>query len=187
MAYVGLGPIRVDLQNTSKGALYLVGYATKLWDNIADYDGATGNSPSNDYAIDVRTEWAQEHFPEHCRIRNYQEPARYGYFKGELIIAPEGWELVPEGEELASEIWYVTDYEDAKFLAINRSKKNRPQIAKVTLCVIGYFRKIQEPDPKHDAWVNFATNHPFDVGDHDSFKSGWEAAMAHNKNPQPTK
>ena len=26
------------------------------------------------YAIDVRTEWAQEHFPIHCRIRNYQEP-----------------------------------------------------------------------------------------------------------------
>jgi hypothetical protein len=26
------------------------------------------------YAIDVRTAWAQEHFPEHCRIRNYQEP-----------------------------------------------------------------------------------------------------------------
>ena len=26
------------------------------------------------YAIDVRTEWAQEHFPEFCRIRNYQEP-----------------------------------------------------------------------------------------------------------------
>ena len=25
------------------------------------------------YAIDVRTAWAQEHFPEHCRIRNYQE------------------------------------------------------------------------------------------------------------------
>lgn len=24
--------------------------------------------------IDVRTEWAQEHFPEHCRIRNYKEP-----------------------------------------------------------------------------------------------------------------
>jgi hypothetical protein len=24
-------------------------------------------------AIDVRTAWAQEHFPEHCRIRNYQE------------------------------------------------------------------------------------------------------------------
>ena len=24
--------------------------------------------------IDVRTAWAQEHFPEHCRIRNYQEP-----------------------------------------------------------------------------------------------------------------
>ncbi len=25
------------------------------------------------YAIDVRTAWAQEHFSEHCRIRNYQE------------------------------------------------------------------------------------------------------------------
>jgi hypothetical protein len=25
-------------------------------------------------AIDVRTAWSQEHFPEHCRIRNYQEP-----------------------------------------------------------------------------------------------------------------
>jgi len=25
------------------------------------------------YAIDVRTAWAQEHFPEHCHIRNYQE------------------------------------------------------------------------------------------------------------------
>ena len=27
--------------------------------------------------IDVRTEWAQEHFPDHCRIRNYQEPGFY--------------------------------------------------------------------------------------------------------------
>jgi len=25
-------------------------------------------------AIDVRTAWSQEHFPEHCRIRNYQAP-----------------------------------------------------------------------------------------------------------------
>jgi hypothetical protein len=26
------------------------------------------------YAIDVRTEWSKREYPEHCRIRNYQEP-----------------------------------------------------------------------------------------------------------------
>ena len=121
------------------------------------------------FAIDVRTAWAQEHFPEHCRIRNYQEPAKYGYHKGELIVAPEGWELVPEGERFTGELWYVTDYECANFKAINH-RLSSTCLAELQGSVIGYFRKIQEPDPKHDAWVNFATNHRFDVGDHDSFK-----------------
>ena len=32
-------------------------------------------------AVDVRTAWAQEHFPEHCRIRNYQEPDAFEEFE----------------------------------------------------------------------------------------------------------
>ncbi len=32
------------------------------------------------FAIDVRTAFAQEHFSEHCRIRNYQEPDPFEEF-----------------------------------------------------------------------------------------------------------
>ena len=31
-------------------------------------------------AIDVRTAWSKEHFPIHCRIRNYQEPDAFEEF-----------------------------------------------------------------------------------------------------------
>lgn len=41
------------------------------WESDTRHCGLGQDRP---YAIDVRTEWAQEHFPEFCRIRNYQEP-----------------------------------------------------------------------------------------------------------------
>lgn len=54
-------------------------------------EGYCGNSRGEDYAIDVRTEWAQEHFAEHCRIRNYQEPDAFeGFIKGTIISWDEG-------------------------------------------------------------------------------------------------
>ncbi len=69
MAYVGLGkyiPVSVNGE-------YYVKNSTGVWDfgYCAEYSG--GNARSH-YAIDVRTAWAQEHFSEHVRIRNYQEP-----------------------------------------------------------------------------------------------------------------
>ena len=39
-------------------------------------------------AIDVRTAWSQEHFPEHCRIRNYQEPDAFEQWYVDMF--PEG-------------------------------------------------------------------------------------------------
>ena len=70
MAYVG--PYETDAMMghlwDSEGALYLAGQL--IWVRALAQDG------DFDYvhcAIDVRTAWAQEHYPEHCRIRNYQE------------------------------------------------------------------------------------------------------------------
>ena len=49
------------------------------------------------YAIDVRTEWAQENFAEHCRIRNYQEPDAFEDFC-------EAWAL--DSLQYASPKWF---------------------------------------------------------------------------------
>ena len=69
MAYVGMGS--EELRNkfykvkSRSCAFYLFDGEWR-----ASADGGYKDTP---YAIDVRTEWAQEHFPDHCRIRNYQE------------------------------------------------------------------------------------------------------------------
>jgi len=59
-------------------------------------------------AIDVRTAWSQEHFPEHCRIRNYQEADPFEEFAAKnclpfsFIIASggDGRSLMREAYEL---------------------------------------------------------------------------------------
>ena len=65
MAYVGKAP---NPARKHKWVEYLIAYAG-MWAK-----GYCGDSPIEDYAIDVRTAWSKEHFPIHCRIRNYQEP-----------------------------------------------------------------------------------------------------------------
>jgi len=39
-----------------------------------EWTGAASTNLPFHYAVDVRTAWAQEHFPEHCRIRAYVAP-----------------------------------------------------------------------------------------------------------------
>jgi hypothetical protein len=72
MAYVGLGedvPNSEDFEYWSFSPISL------------EYEGHYhGHSNGRRYFVDVRTEWAQEHFPEHCRIRNYQEPDAFEEF-----------------------------------------------------------------------------------------------------------
>ena len=63
MAYVGFGK-----QNKRGSGHNFIGLHGVEW-HAHKFGGNEWH-----YAIDVRTEWAQEHFPEHCRIRNYQEP-----------------------------------------------------------------------------------------------------------------
>ena len=72
MAYVGVG----DWGKTAQGQTELY-----FCDLLSECEWRQNEPlskgiyfPDSHYAIDVRTEWAQEHFPEHCRIRNYQEP-----------------------------------------------------------------------------------------------------------------
>jgi len=64
MAYVGMD---VERKHRSYWAAEPNGHG---WVVGFSGDGTMGQC----YAIDVRTEWAQEHFPEFCRIRDYQEP-----------------------------------------------------------------------------------------------------------------
>jgi len=64
MAYVGMD---VERKHRSYLAAEPNGHG---WGVGFSGDGTMGQC----YAIDVRTEWAQEHFPEFCRIRDYQEP-----------------------------------------------------------------------------------------------------------------
>lgn len=64
MAYVGIMP---NADGGIEGMNFFCAGETR-W--LRGYCGDSGCH----YAIDVRTEWAQKHFPEHCRIRNYQEP-----------------------------------------------------------------------------------------------------------------
>ena len=68
MAYVGKG----DSSLMKKGG-FKANYSGHSNGGWSDFNCA-GSSAFLHYAIDVRTAWAQEHYPEHCRIRNYQEP-----------------------------------------------------------------------------------------------------------------
>jgi len=68
MAYVGKGRLH-RIHDGAPTPIYQAHGNGKQW-----LTSAAGTSALAHYAIDVRTEWAQEHFPEHCRIRNYQEP-----------------------------------------------------------------------------------------------------------------
>jgi hypothetical protein len=71
LAYVGLGK---DIPE-SEGQYY-VSSLLGCWKGSADSKSGFNNERSH-YAVDVRTAWAQEHFPEHCRIRAYQEPSAF--------------------------------------------------------------------------------------------------------------
>ena len=68
MAYVGIGKDG-DYIHGEDEEVYRCGVGA----SIPSWHMA-GNTIGCFKAIDVRTAWAQEHFPEHCRIRNYQEP-----------------------------------------------------------------------------------------------------------------
>lgn len=63
MAYVGKAP------NADRilGLEYFIAYSNGRWGG-----GYAGDSPTKYYAIDVRTAWAQEHYPEHCKQRAYR-------------------------------------------------------------------------------------------------------------------
>ena len=62
MAYVGLGK---DIPE-SEGQYYMVDSRSQ-W--VGGFD-----APCSHYAVDVRTAWTQGEYPEHCRIRAYEEP-----------------------------------------------------------------------------------------------------------------
>jgi hypothetical protein len=77
MAYVGLGSDELSVIFPPIDCIYdcerhecHVSWASRKVFHRAHYH----------YAIDVRTAWAQEHFPEFCRIRNYQEPDAFEEF-----------------------------------------------------------------------------------------------------------
>lgn len=82
MAYVGKGDRSKIGEN--QPSIYW-SYMGNGWDS---YDGHHDGifSSNNFYAIDVRTAWAQEHFPEHCRIRNYQEPDAFNGLLQEICF-----------------------------------------------------------------------------------------------------
>lgn len=65
MAYVGNQPL--DLKTETYEDLY------RSTNNCA-WLNSSGPHAIWFRAVDVRTEWAKKYFPEHCRIRNYQEP-----------------------------------------------------------------------------------------------------------------
>ena len=74
LAYVGKAgevPPLDTLRLRSGGTGYHCNFANR-WSGGSGYDG--NGTMGQHYAVDVRTKWAQENFPEHCRIRNYQEP-----------------------------------------------------------------------------------------------------------------
>jgi hypothetical protein len=66
MAYLGIGPFEYFGYPRNEILPYLI-HLDGSWTRN---DGTAGFRT----AVDVRTAWAQEHFPEHCEIRNYQEP-----------------------------------------------------------------------------------------------------------------
>lgn len=73
MAYVGMGalspiiPPSATLENGDNPYFCVHKGDEHFYETDGSFDKCH-------HFIDVRTEWAQEHFPEHCRIRNYQEP-----------------------------------------------------------------------------------------------------------------
>jgi len=91
MAYVGTEPLNwiVPVGEWQKG-LYGVNWEAGWQDNH-------GGCNKVHRAIDVRTAWAQEHFPEHCRIRNHQEPDVFEEFC-------EAWAL--DSMQYASPKWF---------------------------------------------------------------------------------
>jgi hypothetical protein len=68
MAYVGKGATNDSITGCDGEFTSLYFHVGGKWNPRIYF-----NMPSETYAIDVRTAWAQEHFPEHVRIRNYQE------------------------------------------------------------------------------------------------------------------
>ena len=71
MAYVGIGV--KDIQSSNYGELvsYSPNYANFCWINRNDLKTVKHYEHC---AVDVRTAWSKEHFPDHCRIRAYVEP-----------------------------------------------------------------------------------------------------------------
>ena len=73
MAYVGTEPEEICNNPMTEGWPYWI-----KWNDENNWDyGVDGSHDGKHHAIDVRTEWSKEHFPEHCRIRNYQEPDQF--------------------------------------------------------------------------------------------------------------
>ncbi len=97
MAYVGEGrELTGKPYNAPLLALLNSNSADPSWHDCFAI-GSFEENPSIPYAIDVRTEWAQEHFPEHCRIRNFQEPDAFEEFC-------EAWAL--DSLQYASPKWF---------------------------------------------------------------------------------
>ena len=90
MAYVGKG--QEGLSGKFKSSLDTYYGHLGIW-----LDGAGGFDIDCHYAIDVRTAWSQENFPEHCRIRDYQEPDAFEEFC-------EAWAL--DSLQYASPKWF---------------------------------------------------------------------------------
>ena len=96
MAYVGMGalspiiPPSATLENGDNP--YFCSH--KGYGHFYETDGSFDTCH---HFIDVRTEWAQEHFPEHCRIRNFQEPDAFEEFC-------EAWAL--DSLQYASPKWF---------------------------------------------------------------------------------
>lgn len=73
-------PCADDLQEAVYAATTMTG-----WEN---HIGAATGLPK---AIDVRTAWAKEHFPEHCRIRAYVVPDPFDAWFHGMRIDPNGY------------------------------------------------------------------------------------------------
>ena len=92
-AYVGMDNLPICTDVAKAGFPYHIKWSDENhWEH-----GVDGSHVGHHHAIDVRTEWAQEHFPEHCRIRNYQEPDAFEEFC-------ESWAL--DSLQYASPKWF---------------------------------------------------------------------------------
>jgi len=87
MAYVGMDVIKDNTNpDSNRDCIYASDRKIDEWLQGCSYRCATCYK-----SIDVRTEWAQEHFPDHCRIRNYQAPDAFEEWFHRMRIDPNGY------------------------------------------------------------------------------------------------